>query len=539
MRFPIPAVAFVLLIAAPAFAGDEGLKGNWKFSIFEGTQQISLWLVRLDTNKDGKLGVTADPMRGAPKVKVDDIKLVGDTFQLKFSATVRTQTGPEEVTFEYEGKLPKPGAKKILGSFTQEGSTVPAVLESTTATTVFELDRETLTRTPTDPKALTAIFDVIKEAKNHKVAIKDLQEWVEGSIKASEQYGPRFQQIHNMRLMESLLPQKIYAPVAIDVARKVVKQLDPKMPADTQMLVLGAIAEVFRSGDAKEEAAAVEARVDKLEGTAFAEYSKTALNFKIDRFAGRKTKSNRAVVVELFTGAQCPPCVAADMAFDGLEKAYPSTDVVLLQYHMHIPRPEPLSNADSEARFEYYAESYAKAIRGTPAILFNGKPDAAGGGFKDAAPDKFKEYSEVVNKLLETPATVQLAAKAVRVGDKITIDAKTTNLDKPGDKIRLRLVLVEDWARYKGSNGLQYHHRVVRAMPGGAKGATLKVKDFEHSAEVDLNKLRANLGKYLDEDYKDGPRPMRLRDLRVVAFVQNDETSEILNAVEVPVTEKK
>jgi hypothetical protein len=539
MRFPISAVVLILLSTAPAFAGEEGLKGHWKFSIYEGTQQISFWLLHLDTNKDGKLAVSADPMRGAPKVKVDDVKFVGDTFQMKLRATVRTQLGPEEVQFEFEGRLPKPGAKKILGSLSQEGSTVPAVLEATTAKTVFELDRELVTRTPTDPKSLTAIFDLIKEAKENKVAAKEMQEWVDSSLKAADQYGPRFQLLHNRRLLDSLLPQKDYTAVAAETARRISKQIDPKAPADTQLQMLSAISDALRKADAKDEVKALEARLEKLEETAFTEYAKTSLNFKVEKFAGRKAKSNRAVVVELFTGAQCPPCVAADLAFEGLEKSYPNTDVVLLQYHMHIPRPEPMSNADAEARFEYYAESYAKQIRGTPAILFNGKPDAPGGGSKEDAPDKFKEYTSVVNKLLESPATVQLVAKAVRSGSKIDIAAKVQDLEKPGDKIRLRLVLVEDWVRFRGTNGLAYHHRVVRAMPGGAKGATLKAKDFDHVAEVDLDKLRVNLGKYLDQDYPEGSRPMRMRDLRVVAFVQNDDTAEILQAVEVPVTEKK
>ena len=67
--------------------------------------------------------------------------------------------------------------------------------------------------------------------------------------------------------------------------------------------------------------------------------------------------------MELFTGANCPPCVAADLAFDGLQKAYSDKEVVLLQYHMNIPRgPEALTNADSDARFEYYADNYRKQV---------------------------------------------------------------------------------------------------------------------------------------------------------------------------------
>ena len=44
-------------------------------------------------------------------------------------------------------------------------------------------------------------------------------------------------------------------------------------------------------------------------------------------------KNDRAVLVELFTGSQCPPCVAADLAFDTLAKTYKPADAILLEYH--------------------------------------------------------------------------------------------------------------------------------------------------------------------------------------------------------------
>jgi hypothetical protein len=415
-------------------------------------------------------------------------------------------------------------------------------MESTSAKNMFEMDREILQKMPSDPKAFIAIFDVINRAKENKVEAKDLQSWVDGSLKAAEMYGPRFQLKHQIRLLGALQSQKTYAEVGVEAARKVSKQIDAKMSLDMQSSVLSPAANLLRNGGQKEEAAAIDIRLDKLEDQAFADFNKAKeppLNFKTEKFAGRKVKSNRAVLVELFTGAQCPPCVAADMAFDGLEKTYQPGDVVLLQYHMHIPGPDPLSNPDSDARFEYYADAYPKKVRGTPSNLFNGKVDATGGGSRDDSPEKYKEFCELLNKLLETPNTLKLAATAVRSGEKIAITAKVQNLDKPGEKVRLRIVLVEDWVRYKGSNGLQYHHRVVRALPGGAKGIALKEKEFDHQATIDLDELRGSLNKYLSEDYPDGPRPMRMRNLNVVAFVQNDETTEVLQAVNVPVRDEK
>ena len=466
------------------------------------------------------------------------MKTTGDTFTMKLRATINSEQGPKEINFDYEGKLPKPGAKKIFGSLSQGNSLMPTVLESTTAKTPFEVDRDILLRTPTDPKAQLAILDVIDRAKDNKVAVADLQEWVEVSLKAAELYGPRMQLKHNVRLLDALQAQKDYASIAVETARKISKQIDPKMPLDTQLQILSTVARVLRNSDIKDEALAIEGRLEKMEAVAYVDYAKSALNYKIEKYTGRKAKSNRAVLLELFTGAQCPPCVAADMAFDGVEKTYGPGEVVLLQYHMHIPRPEPMSNADGDARFEFYAEHFSKKVRGTPASLFNGKPEVPGGGFRDGAGDKYKEFCEAINKMLEEPAPLKLSAMSARKGDKISIQAKVEDLDKPGEKVRLRFALVEDWVRYKGSNGLQYHHRVVRALPGGVKGFALKEKNAEQSASVDLEALRKTLNKYLDEDYPDGQRPMRLRNLSVVAFVQDDTSTEVLQAVYVAVREE-
>ena len=116
------------------------------------------------------------------------------------------------------------------------------------------------------------------------------------------------------------------------------------------------------------------------------------------------------------------------------------------------------------------------------------------------------------------------------------------SLDLP-EKMKLRIALVEDWARYKGRNGLSYHHQVVRAFPGGVGGLTLSKKDAQQTADVDLEELRKGLTKYLDnaakeEPFPDSQRPMRFRNLSVVAFVQNDATQEILQAVQVAVREE-
>jgi hypothetical protein len=365
-----------------------------------------------------------------------------------------------------------------------------------------------------------------------------LQEWVDGSLKTAELFGPRFQLKHQIRILNALREQPEQAAVAADTARKISKQLDPKAPLDMQLQVLSTVADALRGAKQKEEAAALDTRIEKLEGQAYADYSKDSLNFKPEKFKGRKAKSDRAMLVELFTGAFCPPCVAADLAFDGLEKTYGPGEVVLLQYHVHIPRPEPMANRDADTRHEYYADAYANKRRSCPTALFNGKPALAAGGSRDEAPDLYKEFCSYIDRQLEMPALAKLSATAKRKGDKVAITAKVAGLDKPGEKMRLRIALVEDWVRYKGGNGMLYHHRVVRALAGGANGFALKAKDVEQTATIDLAELRKKLNDYLDEDYPEGMRPMRLRHLHVVAFVQDDATTEVLQAIDVAVKDE-
>jgi hypothetical protein len=332
-----------------------------------------------------------------------------------------------------------------------------------------------------------------------------------------------------MRNAEVLLEQEPFLSIAVEHARRAERLVEPTERVSVQMRVLQTLARALKAAGKADEAKEVEARVDKLD-----------VSVKPEKFAGRKSDSDRAVLVELFTGAQCPPCVAADLAFDALGKTYKPAEVVLLQYHVHIPGPDPLTNPDSEARLKYYGDE----VEGTPTIIFSGKPGAEGGGSYDDAPDKYRQFREVIGPLLEKPAGPKLKASAVQKGNKIDVNVDVSNLEQPADMLRLRLALVEDSVTYTGGNGLKVHHHVVRALPGGAQGIALKDKTAKQTVSVDLEELRGNLKKYLDEFGKETPfpnaqRPLDLKNLRLVAFVQNDKTREVLQAVQVDVTAAK
>ena len=280
-----------------------------------------------------------------------------------------------------------------------------------------------------------------------------------------------------------------------------------------------------------------------MDATLDKEYLAKMPPFKGTPFAGRKGDSNRVVVMELFTGAQCPPCVAADVAFDALGKSYKGTDLILIQYHMHIPGPDPLTNADSEARWKYYSKLFAGDVRGTPTTVFNGKPQAGGGGGMANAEKKFDEYREIIDPLLENTTPIKLDCKASRSGDQISIAVEVAGADAK-DELKLRFVLVEENIKYVGGNRLRFHHQVVRALPGGAEGVVVKDAAFKHTATLDVSAQRKELVKYLDEyaektrPFPNANRPLDMSHLRVIALVQNDKTGEVVQAAQMEVGQK-
>jgi hypothetical protein len=287
---------------------------------------------------------------------------------------------------------------------------------------------------------------------------------------------------------------------------------------------------------------AADAELAKLKALIAEEDRPPTVPLTVEPFAGRgDSDGNQVVLVELFTGAQCGPCVAADVAFDALGNAYKPADMIALQYHLHIPGPDPLTSPDSVSRRDYYG------VRSTPSTYFNGRAMAGGGGPLADSRRKFNQYRHVIDEQMKgnRQATIQLAAR--RTDDEVRINASAKVAGSAGTssrKPRLRLALVEESVSYTGRNGLPAHHHVVRAMPGGAKGREVVNGTVQIEETISLNEVRSTQGAYL-KAYPDspdsrgsfsGPLPsVELKTLSVVAFLQDDGNRWVLNAVVVPV----
>jgi hypothetical protein len=537
-RFATALFAGLVLVSARPACAAEPPAGTWRatFPVQTRNGELNLSLLMMFSESEGKWVAdfldSSPPLGAEPTVELT-VKDDSVKFALKF--------GPNNWSFD--GKV---NGKRLKGSLDLGGEMllvdfVPSGLKSLTKDK-FAVARELLDTADGGVDFFNNLFPVIGQAAAKKLKPDEVRAYCDKAAKMAESYGTRWQRTVAFRLADALADQEPYAAIAVEEARQGERLLTRTDDIPTQLQTLETLARVLRKAKKDADAKEVESRIAKLEPRDYAEYIKTMPPFKPDEYKGRKGKSDRAVLVELFTGAECAPCVSVDLAFDALGRTYKPTEVILLQYHEHIPGPDPLVSKDGSARFDYYAKKDDE--KSTPLILINGKPDASGGGAQPKmAKLKYQAYRETIDEWLEKPAIVKLTATASLKGDEVAIKANVADLAKPGEKVALRFALAEERVRYMGGNGIRYHHSVVRAMPGGPKGFPLTKSSAEQTVTVKLDQVRAENHKALDDfaaelqrrgaEFSFGERPMAMRNLKVVAFVQNDETSEVLQAVQV------
>lgn len=246
--------------------------------------------------------------------------------------------------------------------------------------------------------------------------------------------------------------------------------------------------------------------------------------------------------------------MGASLAFDaGLER-FRRDDYILLNYHVHIPLPDPMTNPSTLARQAFYA------VRGTPSYYVDGDSDG-GGGSADMAKSIFdRKVDPVVQKHLETAPEAKIDVRMTRAGSLVKVKANVSKIASKSDKLKLQIVLVEDMVRYSGENGMRFHEMVVRSVaeapaPAGKPAAGAADKDakpapvqgfalaagkggsFEYT--FDLAKVAA-AGKAHLEDFETNTRKGQYTfrekkheitgPVAVVAFVQDEATKKILQA---------
>jgi len=248
------------------------------------------------------------------------------------------------------------------------------------------------------------------------------------------------------------------------------------------------------------------------------------LPFTPETYKPEKGWQGKAVLAELFTGSECPPCVAADLAFDGLIETFDSRTLAVLEYHLPIPRPDPMMNAATRKRAQEYG------VTSTPSMFFDGDAKEGGGGNRAMAGDKFREFAEEVKSRLAAKPAVRLEVKASRAADLVRVEFKT---DKTPPDADFNVALVQEEEKFRGSNGLLFHKMVVREF------VTLDVAAVKaRTWTIDIAAVEASAAAFLGDfertsSYRFAEKKSRIdrSALRVVLFVQDRETRKVLNAV--------
>ena len=249
----------------------------------------------------------------------------------------------------------------------------------------------------------------------------------------------------------------------------------------------------------------------------------------------------KVVLAELFTGAECPPCAGADYAYDALSKYYPRNILAILEYHVHIPSPDPMTNPQTFQRYMYYGGNF-----GTPTAFIEGTEKIVGGGPKFLMPNRFHVYQYAINKFLNQNPLAELAGTARLINDAVKISVQVKAASSFDKNVTLHIALAEKSINYPGGNGVNKHIFVVRALAGGANGLPLNfINNTEKTEQViNVNEVEKGLTEYLNDPTKDPSwrknvrftgwrqRPDKIdrNNLAVVIWLQNNLTKQIIQA---------
>src|ERR1035441_5764222 len=275
-----------------------------------------------------------------------------------------------------------------------------------------------------------------------------------------------------------------------------------------------------------------------LEAVLDTEYRKRFPN-PIHREAYQPTekRSDRMVLAEVFTGSGCGPCAGADVAFDAAMERYPRKDLAVVMYHVHIPRPDPMTIAETTARYQKFGG------KGVPAYAIDGKDIGGGGNSRDMAQWVFDRFQKDLETDLETAAEARVKIDASLNAGTVKVCAAVDNVKSDSKDLKVQIVLVEKEIRHLGENGIRFHPMVVRAF-GGEKGEGYKIEangKGTFDATFDLEAIGKDIRKQLDEYEAKGHRGESFKftakkdqidraDLAVVVFVQDDKTKHVLQA---------
>jgi hypothetical protein len=229
--------------------------------------------------------------------------------------------------------------------------------------------------------------------------------------------------------------------------------------------------------------------------------------------------------------------VGAGLAFDAAHERYTRQDFILLNYHVHIPLPDPMVNPSTVARRTFYG------VNSSPSYTFDGEMDGGGGSAEGAKPLFDSKIDPKIQEHLAVAPEASVKVQATQVGGTAKAKASVSGVKSKSDKLRVQIVLAEKDVTYSGENGTRFHPMTVRGMAVDAKSAQGfalapgKGGSFEYT--FDLAKLMADAKEGLTNyetkerkgEYTFREKKHEIKNgLVAVAFVQDEATKKVLQA---------
>jgi hypothetical protein len=293
-------------------------------------------------------------------------------------------------------------------------------------------------------------------------------------------------------------------------------------------------------------------------------------------------RPSRLVVVEYQTGQGCEGCWAEDMGLQPLTRRYPADQVVVLAWHGHPPLVGTAGRFDWWGRYgEWYPSRYVSDTKSRPgsrsgttipfATLLTPTGDTLVGrslvdGYAIASEERpwtlsgpesyYRPTVALIDRERPRAPDITLKLAANTRNDSIHVNVRADSLHGIHHALALRIVLFADTVWKRGGNARRIYTNVVQdaahndtlslgvPLPGSLPGtisysfdlaAIQGARTVERDDEFVTNATSLASG-YWGTNFPD-PRDWQLdrTRLHVVAFVQDLETGEVLNAVRMKV----
>lgn len=230
----------------------------------------------------------------------------------------------------------------------------------------------------------------------------------------------------------------------------------------------------------------------------------TAFGMLLSMNAG--AQAPRFVLFEHFTQASCGPCAAQNPGFQSTILTPNPNTVRHIAYHTSWPGVDPMYNANPTEptdRVNYYG------VTGVPHVEMNGNQ-------KTGAPGAFTQAD--VDNQFAMGSPIKISVTEVDNGNNrdVTVNVLTVGT-VPSGTWKLRVAVVEDPIQYTtppGSNGETDFPNVFRKMLPSTAGDAYTPASIGNTVTFNYN-------------YNEDPSWVNAN-IKVIAFVQNDVTQEVL-----------